>query len=470
MANPFLNDTDLVKRDTETALMLERAIQCNLDKMGYKGAVAFTNGTQVYLNTDDNLANILPAYNQQMLKWLLWHERMHMELKHHARYFKYLKELDDKSAKANKLGLTKEEVNIIMDILVHDWMSKKFPELVNTAVNNLAQMRNRNSLKYTFTTYTLEEMLSEYAEHKKSKDSKEEEGKGTPDDKGEESKPTPDKSKTKAKADDKSEQKEDEKKSKEKGHGAGGTGDDGKKKKDTKKVSTEDEERPKDEHDKTDWSKLEKVNDTEFIEPSEGRDIQDAVKRMKRKKFKLAKLTETLNGLVTSTRQRNYKMPSTVHVGSGVLLKGSTPGRTQLYLCFDASGSMSSEMQTFKDIISKSIPQAMDMPCDWFAGYNAEIKPDHYESGQPYYKGKFKDFIPVHADNGYSDDGDRTIKLCWQAEQLGYSPIGVTDGGGKISWSKDKLKQLKRTVLVGDNPEWLEAAKKINPRIQILDI
>lgn len=71
---------------------------------------------------------------------------------------------------------------------------------------------------------------------------------------------------------------------------------------------------------------------------------------------------------------------------------------------------------------------------------------------------------------GYSDDGDRTIELCYKAEQLGYSPIGVTDGGGKISWSKDMLKQLKRTIFVGQDKEWLEDVQKINPKIQVLDI
>ena len=78
--------------------------------------------------------------------------------------------------------------------------------------------------------------------------------------------------------------------------------------------------------------------------------------------------------------------------------------------------------------------------------------------------------MPVYATSGYDDDGDRTIELCWQAEQQGYSPIGVTDGGGQISWSKDKLKQLKRTVLIGHRPSWLETVKRINPNIQILDI
>ena len=296
-------------------------------------------------------------------------------------------------------------------------------------------------------------MLSEYAEHKKPEDSKEETGKGTSDGdgEGEESDSTPGESKSTS-DESKSEQKEDGKKSK--GHSEGGTGGSVKK----SKEKTEDGEPPKDEHDKTDWSKLDEINEKEFIDKSESDKLDNAIGRLRRKKFKLAKLTETLNGLVTSQRQRSYKMPSTTYCGGGILLKGSTPGRTQLYLVFDASGSMNSEMQTFKDIISQSIPQY------------AKIKADKYSCGQPYYKGKFKDFMPVYANSGYSDDGDRTIELCWEAEQQGYSPIGVTDGGGQISWSRDKLKQLKRTVLVGDSLEWLEEAKAINPKIQILDI
>ena len=185
------------------------------------------------------------------------------------------------------------------------------------------------------------------------------------------------------------------------------------------------------------------------------------------------KLTETLNGLVTSTRRRTYAMPSTVYAGRGVLLKGSTPGRTQLYLCFDASGSMGPELQTFKEIISKSIPQAMNTPCVWFSGrfYDRRtVSAYKVDDGEGYYKGKFSDMMPVRASSGFNDDGDRVIELCWEAEQQGYSPIGVTDGGGQISWSIDKLKQLKRTVLVGPNDYWLREAKEINPKIQTLEI
>ena len=73
--------------------------------------------------------------------------------------------------------MTKDEVNIIMDILVHDSLSKMFPELVETAQNNMAQFRNRNSLEYTFKTNTLEEMLDEYAKHKKGEDKTDGDGK-----------------------------------------------------------------------------------------------------------------------------------------------------------------------------------------------------------------------------------------------------------------------------------------------------
>ena len=164
MANPFLNKTELLERDIETALLLEQANVLDIGK-----AVAYTDGDRIFINTEDNLFNILPAYDTRMLKWLLWHEKMHLELKHHNRFFKYLDELSAKDT-MDEFHVTKDEVNIIMDILVHDWMSKKFPELVETALKNLAQFRDRNSLKYTFKHNTLEEMLEEYAQHKKGDD------------------------------------------------------------------------------------------------------------------------------------------------------------------------------------------------------------------------------------------------------------------------------------------------------------
>ena len=459
MANPFLNNDC---RDVETAVLLEQAYQHDIGN-----AVAYTDGDRIFINTDDNLFNILPAYDHNMLKWLLWHERYHKELRHHNRFFKYLEELNEKDT-MDEFQVTKEEVNIIMDILVHDSLAKLFPELVETAVNNLAQMRNRNSLSYTFKTHTLEEMLKEYADYKhKDEDEKGEgEGEGTPEETDEEDdKPS----------DEESEGKSEARTTPEKdGHGASGKGKEEKEPEVTDETPEPEKESeqpsPEPEHNKTDWSKLDNIDSKEFIETSEGDKYVEQINRLKRKKFKLGKLTQTLNGLATTTKQRSYAMPSTIHVGKGVLLKGRIPGKTNLYLCFDASGSMSREMETFKEIISKSIPQAMDVPTAWFSGYGEKVPRDPTGRNRDYYKAKFKDFMCVYASNGYNDDGDRTIELCWKAEQLGYSPIGVTDGGGQISWSKDMLKQLKRTVFVGQNKLWLEKVQKINPKVQVLDI
>lgn len=458
MANVFLNQ---IPRDIETAIMLENA---NVLDIG--NAVAYTDGNKIFVNTDDNLFKILPAYDHKMLKWLLWHERFHNELRHHNRFFKYLQELDSTSTE-DEFHVTKEEVNIIMDILVHDSLSKMFPELIETAQLNLAQFRNRNSLGYTFKTFTLEEMLTEYSEHKhpedkgKSSTSDEEEGKEKDKSSGKSKERKPTKSDSKA---DEGDSKSD-KKGHGESHGHEDTGD-GKEKDDTK-PETKDALEP--EHDKTDWSKLKDIDDKEFITEDESRRYIEEINRIKRLKARLGKLTETLNGLVTSQRNRTYSRPSYIQT-PGAVLKGSKPGRVALWLCFDASGSMGRQMETFKDIISKSIPQAMETPTSWFSGDGAKIKHDPAGRNSDYYKGQFKDFMSVHADCGYSDDGDRTIELCWKAEQLGYTPIGVTDGGGQISWSKDKLKALRKTILVGQSKYWLEEVNKINPSIQTIHI
>ena len=461
MANCFLSG---VSKDVETAIMLEKATVCDIGK-----AVAYTDGDRVFINTDDNLFNILPAYDHKMLKWLLWHERYHMELRHHNRFFKYLEELDDKRTK-DEFHVTKEEVNIIMDILVHDSLSKMFPELVDTALNNLAQMRNRNSLGYTFKSVVLEDMLEEYRKAKEEDDKKSpspiDDIPDTPiDDIPDTPIDEPVDDTTSKPHDDSKEDKDIGKSPKDK-------------KPEEKPEIKPDAEEPEqeepaplsDEHDKTDWSKLDDIDSREFIERDEGDYYVERINELKRKKFKLGKLTQTLNGLATTNRQRSYTMPSTIHVGKGVLLNGLTPGKTNLYLCFDASGSMCREMDMFKEIISKSIPQAMQTPTAWFSGCGQRIERDTEGRNRDYYKGTFKDFMPVDANNGYSDDGDRTIELCWKAEQQGYSPIGITDGGGQISWSTDKLKALKRTIFIGHDLEWLEEAKKINPKIQILHI
>lgn len=453
MANVFLN-TD--PRDIETAIMLEQAIIHDIGK-----SVAYTDGKRIFINTEDNLNEILPNYSIKMLKWLLWHERVHNELRHNDRFFLYVSEIDEARLK-DEFSLTKSDVNIIMDILVHDSLCKWFPELIETAIENLAQLRNRNSLSYTFTTYTLEEMLDEYAKHKKGEDEDDGDGEDseeTKDGKGKEKS----KSKHKPSKDDKS---KDEPEKTGEGKSEPTKDDESTDDHDSGTDRAEDgepdvdetasEPTPEPEHDKTDWSKLENIDDKEFITEDESYNYREQINRLRRKNLRLAKLTETLNGLATSTRKRTYAKPNPIKLSGGAVLKGSTPGKAKLYLCFDASGSMGSELETFKQIISKSIPQAMEVPCEWFT--------------HRYGKGKFKDIMHVYANSGFNDDGDRVIELCWKAEQQGYSPIGVTDGGGQLSWSIDKLKQLKRTIIVGQNPYWLKKVKEINPSVQTLDI
>ena len=470
MVNPFLSKE---LYDIETAIMLEKA---NVVDIG--NAVAYTDGNKVFLNTPDNLFKILPAYDDGMLKWLLWHERMHMELKHHNRFFKYLSELNEAET-LDEFHVTKEEVNIIMDILVHDSLSKMFPELVETAVNNLAQMRYRNSLGYTFTTFTLEEMLDEYAKHKHGEDSEKTEDKGE----GEEAEDKKDgEGKSEAPGEetedkDKKDGKGKKAKGEKKGHEESKTHETGTRNRAEDGVpEITDEQPPEPEHDKTDWSKLEEIDSKEFIDREESRHLTNKIAELKNIKLRLARITETLNGLVTTTKIRSYKSPSHMLTGQRTIFKGQSTGKASLYLCFDASGSMSGEMKTFKEIISKSIPQAMKTPTTWFSGWSYKDEgrevmrrcQDPEGRNDDYYKGTFQDFMSISADSGYGDDGDRTIELCFKAEQLGYSPIGITDGGGKISWSKDMLKQLKRTVLVGQNGDWLRKAQSLNPRIQII--
>ena len=468
MANPFLNGGH---EEIETAILLEKATQCDLAELNrsYKNAVAFTDGNRVYVNSDDNLAKILPDYNQGMLKWLLWHEEYHKQLKHHNRFFKYLDELRAEKV-FDEFQVTKDEVNIIMDILVHDSLAKMFPELVETAVNNLAQMRNRNSLGYTFKATTLEEMLDEYKAHKRPpEDGDGGEGEGEGEGIGDTKSETPkDEDKDK---EDKSDKGKGEKAHEDGGGKGRGSGEDETEPEvDEPKGSTPPaKSEPEPEHDKTDWSKLEDINPEEFIEADEADHIDRAIKELKNKKLRLAKVTEMLNGLVTTTRVRTYARPSYVGVEKGIMLKGRKPGRASLYLVFDASGSMGEELALFKKIISESIPQAMSIPTEWFSGCNEKIPRNPAGRNHDYYKGTFKDIMPVWASSGYSDDGDRVIELCLEAEKHGYSPIGVTDGGGGI-YEPEVLKQLKRTVLVGNSKSWLLKAKGINPRIEIIDI
>lgn len=469
MANVFLSGGH---EEIETAILLEKATQCDLGELNraYKNAVAFTDGSKVFVNSDDNLARILPDYNQGMLKWLLWHEEYHRQLKHHKRFFKYLDELKDCET-IDEFHVTKDEVNIIMDILVHDSLAKLFPELVETAVNNLAQMRNRNSLGYTFKTNTLEEMLKEYSEYKhKDEDEKKDEGEGTPEEKDGEGEGTPEDGEGEGIGDKEIEGKSDTKgkKGHKEGGGRGHSGGEDESEPEMEDSTTPKSE-PESEHDKTDWSKLDDINTKEFIDSKEADYIQDAIKELKNKKLKLARLTETLNGLATTTRVRTYARPSYIGVNKSIMLKGRKPGRASLYLVFDASGSMGEELALFKKIISESIPHAMTVPTEWFSGGGETISHNPKGRNRDYYKGTFKDIMPVYATGGYNDDGDRTIELCLKAEEKGFTPIGVTDGGGGI-YEPEVLKKLTKTVLVGDNERWLATAREINPRIQTICI
>ena len=472
MANPFLASKD--HKEIETAIIYEQAYIHDIGN-----AVAFTDGEKIFVNTDDNLTMLLPNYNHNFLKWILWHEKFHMELHHHKRYFDYIEQLRELE-EDDEFSVTKDEVNIIMDILVHDSLSKMFPELVDIALENLAQMRDRNSLGYTFKTNTLEKMLSEYAEYKrKNAEHKKETSKQSGAGEGDGSKDKTQAKEEKAKDVHKSEQddnQEEETKNK-KGRASGGKSTTKEKAEDDKPEVTNETKSSvaENNHSKTDWSKLNDICTKEFLESDESDYFMKEINRLKNKKIKLGRLTKTLNGLATTKRQRTYRLPSVLQMSDGCIFKGKTQGKVELYLIFDASGSMSGEMGTFKDIISKSIPQAMNCACEWFAGYGEDVssyktETDNTGYTEKYFKAKFKDFIRVRASGGYSDDGDRVIELCYLAEQLGYSPIGVTDGGGKISWSQNKLKLLKRTILVGDNNDWLRKAKEINPHIQTLYI
>lgn len=465
--NVFLNSTP---PDLDTAIMYERALIHDIGD-----AVAYTDGENVFINTPDNLYKILPDYNEGMLKWLLWHERYHMELRHHNRFFKYLEELSEKETE-DKFSVTKQEVNIIMDILVHDSLSRMFPELVETAEKNLAQMRDRNALFYTFETYTLEDMLTEYAEFKRAMaEASEQTGDSKEEGESEETDKTVE-SECYAKSKPKDESENENNEHEDKAQPSSGNNELEETDKDTPDNPSEPTTpKLKPRHDEVDWSELDKRDSKEFIDEDESKKYTREIEKLKNMKIKLGKLTETMNGLATSTRKRTYAVPSSVYTGSNLLIKGSQPGRTALYLCFDASGSMGSEMKTFKDIISKSIPQAIHTPTAWFSGFDCDGVTerkcrDSEGRNWDYYKGTFKDFINIHASCGYRDDGDRTIEMCYKAEQQGYTPIGITDGGGQISWSRDMIKQLKRTILVGPEKDWLEAVHKINPNIQILDI
>ena len=75
MANVFLSGGH---EEIETAILLEKATQCDLGELNgaYRNAVAFTDGNKVFVNSDDNLAKILPAYDHTMLKLVIMARRV----------------------------------------------------------------------------------------------------------------------------------------------------------------------------------------------------------------------------------------------------------------------------------------------------------------------------------------------------------------------------------------------------------
>jgi len=133
----------------------------------------------------------------------------------------------------------------------------------------------------------------------------------------------------------------------------------------------------------------------------------------------------------------------------------------------------------FKEIIEHSIPQALNTPTEWFSGdiwdeeENRKLKALRNPEGRnsDYYKGKFSDIIPVRASSGYDDDGFRTLELCLKAEQAGYSPIGVTDGGGCYDTrTEDIIKKLKKTTIVSPRKNWIKFIKERNPGLNVIDV
>jgi hypothetical protein len=475
MSNQFLSTEPI---DTETAILLDKAYQIDIGK-----AIAYTNGEtkKIFINTDDNLYRLLPNYDDvDMCKWLLWHERLHNELNHPIRFQEYVKDIEAKILRGEEsdLNVSMQEVNIIMDILVHDKEAKMFPELVPVALENLAQFRNRNSLSYTFTTYTLEEMIDEYRAFKKTLPPENKDSEGTPektDDKDTDKSSTSTSTST-SEGDDGmgTASKDDESSSdgdtsdtstsdKSDSEQKAGTGAGGKGTKDTEAPEETVAPRQEPEHDKTDWSKLEEIESTEFIDEYQVQRYIDKIEKLRKTRIKLARLTKTLHGLVTDKTNRTYSLPSytmsVVSAGTGLIFKGKQKTKASLYLCFDASGSMGGNLALFKEIITRSIPQAMNCPCDWFT--------DEYKHGT------YRDMLDIYAESGFNDDGDRVLELCYKAEQQGYTPVGVTDGGGGVYGTRisyEEIKSLKRTVIVTNSSWWADRLRDINKNIQIINI
>jgi hypothetical protein len=460
MSNPFITD------DTKDLLVAKLYDKAHFMDIG--NAIAYTNGEthEVFINTEDNLQKLLPNYNQDMLKALLLHEEWHNELFHPQRYHEYISHLKDTYGDSEDIPsniLTQEEVNVIMDILVHDRLQLRYPELVPIVKENYGQFRDTNSLNYPFKTDTLEQMIDEYREQKstdeeggsssgghgptdKTPDSTEDDGIGTP---------TP----TSTTKSDDTKETSDTVKSGQAGTGAGkgkGSVTDMKAPELTDKT---DIDSPEPEY--RDWSGYENIDKKEFIKEHEVNDYLREIQRLRNLKIRLARLTKTLNGLITDTTHRTYTRPnySLMNLSNDLIFKGRQKSKASLYLCFDASGSMSRVLDLFRDIISQSVPQALKTPCDWFT--------------DKYGHGTYRDMMKIEAESGYVDDGDRVLELCFKAEQQGYTPIGVTDGGGGVYGSRisyDEIASLKRTIIVTNSTDWADELKEHNKNIQIINI
>lgn len=433
--NIFLEKTP---KDTDTALLLEKAIVHDIGD-----SVAYTDGDTTFINTEENLTKLLPAYDTDMLKWLLWHEKYHMELRHHERYRNLVV--------TDSCKLNMKAVNIIMDILVHDSLSKMFPELVETARKNLAQMRDKNSLLYTFKTFTLEEMIEEFAEFCKDQAS-------NPDSNSDSSGESDADSDSKGKAIAMEEEDTAPKGKPSSDKTPEEASDKAPEVKDGKAEQTSGQEPD------SCWEQLKTIDSREFITKMESDNIKQAVNHLRQVKLQLATITKKLNSMVTVSRQRTYARPSYLH-SPHAIIKGSAPGRCNLYFCFDASGSMGHELDIFKEIITKAVPQAMSVPTEWFSGTTPKIKEYQYD----YYKGTFRDIIPVQASSGYGNDGDRTVTLCYQAEQKGFSPLCITDGGGGLDEdSIAMVKKLRSTIVVTHSQNFTALIHKTNPRLEVI--
>lgn len=484
--NIFLfDDTEDKERveDLKTAELFDKAVITDIGN-----AVAYTDGNRIFINTNEKLYKLLPHYDEyKMLKWLLWHEEFHKELFHHKRFHEFV------DRRHTPVNLEQQEVNIIMDILVHDSLCKMFPELIETARANCAQLRDCNSLHYPFKARDLMAMLEEYSEYKK-----EQEGKGTPSGGGGSDTPEDE---------DKDETSDDTDETPMNIDNVDGPAKDDDSSTGSAPIddiptsqevdptsiklapaSNSDSKEPKNKIKEPDWSILDDIDEEEFIDKWEGEELIRQAKRLQIKRINMGKITRKLASLSTTIKERTYRRPSRRQgLYGNVLAKGKICSQASLYLIFDASSSMYNEMQMFKEIISVSVPGAMNTPTEWFAGSGADAKTKNQDpesetlkklvlnAREHAHKGVFKDFMKVQARNGTGCDGDNVIELCYAAEQKGFTPIAVSDLQCSNLTYKDTsptwdiVAKLRRTIIVG--PEYekstFDKIKEHNSHIQV---